>query len=299
MESSDIRKTNKPLAYAMALLAVVIWSSAFPASRYALEYYGPMSLMLMRFISASATLAVIGYFKKIRLPRKQDILKFLAGGFVGVFLYMFFFNLGAVTVVAGVGSFIVASAPVYTLILSRIILKETVKPLCWVGVGVSFCGLIIIMVSQLTEFAFNIGIILILGSALSTGGHNIIQRNFLKNYTALEATTYTIIGATIFMLVFIPGMIRELPGNPTHVNLIVLYLGVIPAALGYLCWGFALSKAEKTTHVAVFLYLIPFAASLLAYLWLDETFPLLTFLGGVVIIAGMFVSNFLGVHDKG
>jgi len=294
MEIPDIRNTNKTLAYIMAALSVLIWSSAFPASRYALEYYSPMTLMLLRFILASATLIIIGFAKKIRLPEKKDILKFLIGGFVGIFLYMFFFNIGAVTVVSGVASFIVASVPVYTLILSRIFLKEVVKPMCWIGVAVSFCGLIIIMFSQLAGFAFNFGAILILGSALSSSVHNILQRGFLVKYTALEATTYSIVGATLFMLVFIPRMIGELPGQPLSANLVVTYLGVVPAALGYLCWGTALSKAEKTTHIAVFLYLIPFSASLIAFVWLGETFSLLTFLGGFIIIVGMAVTNFFG-----
>ncbi|MCL2202204.1 MAG: DMT family transporter [Oscillospiraceae bacterium] len=292
MDLQPLNKPNKTLSYLLALLSVVIWSSAFPGTRYALDYYGPMSLMLMRFIPASITLIIIGIIKKIRLPRKQDILKFLAGGFAGVFLYMLFFNLGAVSVVSGVAGFIVASSPVYTLILSRIFLKETVKPLGWAGVLVSFGGLIIIMVSQVTEFALGAGIFLIFVSAISTGVHSIIQRNFLKHYTALEATTYTMIGATVFMLIFIPEMIREIPGNTLPVNLVVLYLGIVPAALGYLCWGFALSKAENTVKIAVFLYLIPFFASLLAFVWLGETFSLLTFMGGVVIIAGMLLTNF-------
>ena len=294
MDIPDVRNSNKTLAYTMAALSVLIWSSAFAASRYALQYYSPMTLMLMRFLLASATLIVIGFIKKIRLPEKKDILKFLLGGFVGIFLYMFFFNLGAVTVVAGVGSFIVASVPIYTLILSRIFLKEIIKPICWVGVGVSFCGLIIIMLSQLTGFVFNVGVILILGAALSSSVHNILQRGFLLKYSALEATTYSIVGATIFMLVFIPGMLSEIPGKPASVNIVVTYLGIVPAALGYLCWGLALEKTEKTTHIAVFLYLIPFSASLLAFVWLGETFSLLTFIGGVIIIVGMLVTNILG-----
>jgi len=294
MENSGIRSTNKTLAYIMAALSVLVWSSAFPASRYALEYYSPMTLMLLRFILASATLIIIGFIKKIRLPEKKDILKFLVGGFVGIFLYMFFFNLGAVTVVAGVASFIVASIPVYTLILSRLFLKEVVKPACWIGVAVSFLGLIIIMFNQLSGFDFNFGVILILGAALSSSVHNILQRSFLAKYTALEATTYSIVGATIFMLVFIPQMLGELPGQPLVVNLIVTYLGIVPAALGYLFWGIALAKAEKTTHVAVFLYLIPFSASLIAFIWLGETFPLLTFIGGFIIIVGMVITNLLG-----
>jgi len=147
------------------------------------------------------------------------------------------------------------------------------------------------MLSQVTEFSFNIGVLLMLGSAIATSGHNIFQRNFLRTYSALESTTYTVIVATVFMLVFLPGAIREFPGAPLDVNLVVIYLGVFPAALGYLSWGFALSKADKTTHVTVFLYLVPFIASLIAYLWLGETFTLMSFLGGIVIISGMVLSN--------
>jgi drug/metabolite transporter (DMT)-like permease len=171
------------------------------------------------------------------------------------------------------------------------LLKEIVNPYCWIGVAISFCGLVIVMLSQTTEFSFNIGVVLLLGSAICTSGHNVIQRGLLKRYTALEATTYTVLAATLFMLVFLPNLIRELPGSPLAVNLVVVYLGVFPAALAYLSWGLALSKVEKTTHVTVFLYLIPFTASLLGYLWLRETFSLWSFLGGVVIIAGMALTN--------
>jgi len=250
--------------------------------------------MLLRFLFASATLSVIGIARKIRLPEKKDLPKFLAGGFVGVFLYMLFFNIGTASVVSGVSGFIIASAPVFTLIASRLILKEIVKPACWVGVAVSFCGLVTVMLSQTSEFSLSAGIFLLLGSAISTSFHNVIQRGILKKYTALEATTYTILSATIFKLVFLPNVIRELPESPLSVNLVVAYLGIVPAALGYLSWGVALSNAEKTTHVTVFLYLVPFMASLLAYLWLGETFSLWSFFGGVVIIAGMTLTNIFG-----
>ena len=273
------------------MIAVLLWSSAFAGSRYALQHYSPGSLMLLRFILASATLVTIGAIKKIRLPKKKDLPFFLMGGFVGIFLYMFFFNLGAVTVVAGVGSFIIASTPVYTIILSRLLLKEIVKPICWIGVAVSFCGLVVVMLSQTTGFNLNIGLLLMLGSAISSSAHMIIQRNLFKTYTALEATTYSVLVATVFMLVFIPNVIRELPDATLQTNLVVAFMGIFPAALGYLLWGYALSISEKTTNVAVFLYLIPFMASLLAFFWLGETFSLMTLIGGIVIIGGMALTN--------
>jgi len=278
----------------MALVTIIMWSSAFPGLRYSLVYYSPRALMLLRFLFASATLAAIGAIRKIRLPERKDIPKFAGGGLVGIFLYMLLLNYGTVTVVSGVASFIIASAPVFTIILSRLVLKEVVRHVAWIGVMVSFCGLVVIMLSQSEGFEFSTGVLLILGAALATSGHNVIQRSFLKKYSPLEATTYTILSATALMLAFIPALVRELPASPPAVDLVVAYTGVFPAALGYLTWNFALSKAEKTTHVTVFLYLSPFLSSLLGFFWLGETFSPWTMLGGVVIIAGMVLANLPG-----
>ena len=286
------RERGRPaVAYAAALFTVVLWSSAFPASKYSLEYYSPGSIMLLRFTVASVTLLAIGAIRRIKLPKARDIPMFALAGFIGMFFYMYCFNTGTLYVASGISSFIIASAPVFAIVLSRVLLKEVVGPASWIGVGISFCGLAIITLSQTTEFSLNIGILYLLGAAVSTSVYNIIQRKLLRTYSALEATTYTLLIATVFMLVFLPGFIRELPRTPLTVNMVIAYLGVFPAALAYLSWGYALSKVDKTTHVTVFLYLVPFIASLMAYLWLHETLSIWAFLGGIVIIGGMILTN--------
>jgi len=247
--------------------------------------------MPLRFIFGSVTLVLIGAIRRIRLPEKKDLPRFALAGLIGIFSYMILLNYGSVTVVSGVASFIIASSPVFTIIMSRLVLKEIVRPISWIGVAVSFCGLVVIMLSQTEGFTFSLGVLLILGAAIATSGHNVMQRSFLKKYTSLEATTYTVLAATAFMLIFAPNLVRELPGSPLNVNLIVAYMGIFPAALGYLTWNVALSYAEKTTHVTVFLYLSPFLSSLLGFFWLGETFSLWTLLGGIVIIAGMALTN--------
>jgi len=298
MENQQPKKKNRTLAYTMAMITIIMWSSAFPGLRYSLEYYSPLAIMLLRFLIASATLLLIGAIRKTRLPEKKDLPKFAVAGLVGIFMYMILLNYGSVTVVSGVASFIIASSPVFTIILSRLVLKEIVRPIAWIGVAISFCGLVAIMLSQTSEFSFSLGVLLILGAAISTSGHNVMQRSFLKKYTALEATTYTVLAATVFMLAFAPSLIRELPSSPIDVNLVVAYMGVFPAGLGYLTWSIALSNAEKTTYVTVFLYLSPFLSSLLGFFWLGETFSMWTLLGGLVIIAGMALTNLSGKHGR-
>jgi drug/metabolite transporter (DMT)-like permease len=127
----------------------------------------------------------------------------------------------------------------------------------------------------------------------------VILRSLLKTYTSFEITTYCVTSAAVFFLVFIPSVISDLPGGPPlSANLVIISMGVFPAGLAYLTWGYALSKAEKTAHVTVFVYLTPFIATLIGYFWLGEAIYLLSILGGVAIIAGMVLTNTLGKSKK-
>ena len=274
-----------------ALGTIFLWASAFPAVKYLLDYYSAESIMLFRFIIASLTLGIIVAIKKVKLPEKKDLPLFGIGGFVGIFLYMWLFNTGADAVPSGVSGFLIASAPVFTTLFSIFILKEKVKLLSWLGMFVSLGGLIMITVSQMRGFALNMGVILLVGASISTSLYIIIQRQLIKKYTPLEATSYCIFFGTLFMFVFLPDFIREIPGVPVFANMVSIYLGVFPAALAYLSWSYALSKARSTANVTMFLYLIPFLATLLAFFWLDERLSPSAFIGGIVIILGMFISS--------
>jgi len=289
LKNQDAKKQT--LLYAAAMLATFLWASAFPATRYALQYYSPVSLMVMRFVAASITLGIVGIIKGIRLPKLKDLPMFAASGLTGVFLYSYLFNTGSVSVPAGVSSFIIASSPVFTLLLTRVFLKEIVKPLCWIGVLISFCGLAVVTLTQTTEFSFDLGVFLVILAALSSGTYSTIMRVLTRSYTALEATTYTIITGSLGTLLFLPTAIREIPDSNLTVNIVIVLMGVFPAALAYLAWSYALSKAKKTAHVTVFSYLIPLISALVAYVWLRETVSIYTFIGGFVIIGGMLLTN--------
>lgn len=291
--------TNKPssqaFTYFAAIIAMILWASAFPATRYVLQYYSPATIMLLRFTAASITLIIIGIIRKIRLPNKKDLPLATLSGLSGVFLYSLLFTTGSVTVIAGISSFIISTAPLFTLILSRIILKEKLKLICWVGVGVSFIGLAGVTLSQITEFTFNLGVLLLICAAISSAVYTIVIRRLTTKtttaYNALEVTTYTIVIGTIGMLIFIPYAIREIPESNVTVNLLVLLMGILPSAIAYLSWSYALAKAEKVAHITVFTYLIPFISALIAYFWLDETMSIYALIGGIVIIIGMLMTN--------
>jgi len=274
-----------------ALITVSLWASAFPAVKYLLDYYSAESILVFRFLIASLVLLAIIVLKKVKPPAKKDIPLFVLAGFLGIFLYSWLFISGVNTVPSGVSSFLIASAPVFATLFSIVFLREKVKLLAWLGIILSFCGLMLVTISQMSGFVMNMGVVLLVGASISTSLYTIIQRKLTRKYTPFEAAAYSVLFGSLFTLVFLPGLAREISTVPLVVNIIPLYLGIFPAAIAYLSWSYAISKARSTAQVTMFVYLIPFLASLLAFFWLDERIALVAFVGGVVIILGMLISG--------
>jgi len=284
-------KNAKIMPYLAAGGTVLFWSSAFPAVKFSLDYFSPAALMLFRFLIATAVLLTYCTIKKVPLPERKDLPMFISCGFVGLFLYMWAFNTGTDMVTSGISGFIIASAPVFTLILSIIFLKEKSGVMIWIGVLISFVGIVIIAFTQVTDLQLNAGVWLLLAAAIAASIFIIMQRQLLKKYSVMQVTAYPIAFGTLFMCIFLPNLFREIPAAPMSANLVVVYLGLFPAAIAYFLWGYALNRSEKTVYVTSFLYLSPFLTTIFAFFWLGEIMPPLAFVGGIVVIAGMIITK--------
>lgn len=73
-------------------------------------------------------------------------------------------------------------------------------------------------------------------------------------------------------------------------TLVIVYLGIFPASIGYIAWSYALARIPASRAVS-FLYFMPFVATLLGWLWLSEVPKLLSVFGGVVAIFGVWLVN--------
>jgi len=287
------------LTYAAAMISVVLWAANLPATRFIMQYYSFGSLALFRFVVAALFLAAIAAKRNTPLPKKKDLPLIFLTGIAGVFLFTIFLNIGASMVVSGIASFIINSSPIFALLFTLILTKERMNKWCWIGVLVSFAGLMAVMIVQTAEFSFNIGLVLLLIAGTVYGLYHVLSRILFKSYTFFQATIFSLIAGTIFFFIFTPDLIRDWQsGFPFYIHIIVVVMGILPAAVANLSWGYALSTAEKTAHVTAFLYLTPFLATLIGFLWMGETFSLWALLGGAVIVGGMILTNTLGKSKK-
>jgi drug/metabolite transporter (DMT)-like permease len=275
-------------------LALLLWAAAFPGIRAGLRSYGPGELALLRFGTASLVLAVIGAVARIRIPARADLPRIALAGLVGISAYHVALNFGERTVESGAAALIIASAPVFTALFSLRALGERLTGAGWAGVAVSLAGVTVVAFGESGGVSLNADALLILVAAICYAIYSVVSKKGLAHYSALEFTTYAIWAGTVPLLLFAPGLLRELPVAPLPDTLAGVFLGVFPGAIAYVLWSYGLARMPASV-IATFLYFQPLNAAIIAWLWLGEVPALLTVAGGLVAVAGVAIVNARGL----
>lgn len=272
------------------LITLALWGTAFPGIRASLQVYAPGHVALLRFLAASAILAVYALLTRMRLPERQDIGLLLLLGLVGVAGYHATLNHGLVAVTAGPASMLVNTAPVFTALLAVRFLGERVAVRGWIGLGMSLCGAVLISLGEGRGLRLAPEAFLLLAAALSTSLGNVMQKPLLLRYSPLEVSAWSIWIGTLCLMAFSPGLIETMRSAPLGSTLLVLYLGIFPIAVVYVAWAYVLSQLPASRAVSI-LYLLPVVATLTGWLWLREIPALLSLAGGLLALSGVVIVN--------
>lgn len=277
-----------------ALVTIFFWSLAYVLTRLTLQYFSAFSLGFLRYFVASCALIVMAVAAKMQLPRKKDLLWFLAAGAIGFFFYMIAFNQGQATVTAATGSVVIATVPVITALFARFVYKETLKKFQWLAIGVEFLGVAVLTLMNST-FSVNTGLLWLFLAALALSIYNLLQRKLTRQYTALQASTYSILFGTCLLAIFAPAAVEEIARAPGIQYFYLAVLGIGSSAIAYVSWAKAFSKARKTSQVSNYMFVTPFLTSILGFLLAGEVPDRATLVGGSIILLGVLLFNFGGI----
>lgn len=276
-----------------AAVTIVFWSLAYVLTRLSLQYFSAFSLGFLRYMIASCALAVIAILTKINLPRKKDVLWFLAAGGIGFFLYMVTFNQGQATVTAATGSVIIATVPVMTALFAHFVFREKLRVFQWIAIFIAFAGVAVLTLLN-GMLSINKGLFWLFFAALALSIYNLLQRKLTKTYSALQTSTYSIFFGTLLLTVFAPTSFREAVHAPTIQFVYLAVLGVCSSAIAYVSWAKAFSKATQTSQVSNYMFVTPFLTSILGFLLAGEIPDCATLIGGGIILIGLLIFNYGG-----
>jgi len=284
-------KNWKESFHPYAMITTVCWSLAYVLTRIALRHFSVFSLGFLRYFIASLTLFLIAVMTKIALPKRSDLKWFVAAGTAGFFLYMIFFNKGCETVTSSTSSILIATVPVMTALLARVIMGELLNGYQWAAILLEFTGVILLTLTD-SIIMVNKGVLWLILAAVSLSIYNLLQRKLTKAYSALQTSAFSIFSGTIMLSIFSPIALKEVQAAPASMMASVLILGIFSSAVAYVAWSQALSKAEKISSVSNYMFITPFLASLLGFVLAGEKPESSTITGGAVILSGMIIFYF-------
>jgi drug/metabolite transporter (DMT)-like permease len=279
------------LAVVAALVTVTAWASAFIGIRDVGEEMSAGALALGRLLVASAALALIVAIRREPLPARRDLPLIALCGVLWFGLYNVALNEAERHVDAGTAAMLVNVGPILIALLAGVILHEGFPRSLLAGSAVAFAGAIVIgLATSEGGLAASGGAALCLVAALSYAGGVVSQKPVLARVSALQVTFLACAVATLACLPFAPTLVDEAGDASGSAIRWTVYLGLVPTALAFTTWAYALSHTTAGRMGAT-TYLVPPLAILMAWLILDETPPGLAVAGGALCLVGVVLAR--------
>lgn len=280
MSSSHALKMR--LAPWALLLVSAAWGLAFVVMKDAIEKQSVNSFLFSRFLVA--VIAMVLLKPSVLKTINREILKkgFIAGLFLasGYILQTF----GLALTGAAIAGFITGLYVVATPVLAAILLKVRITPFTWSCVALATLGLALL---SLKGWSLGLGEFLVFLCAIAFAAHIIALSRWSNG---LDVYAMTIVQLATCAL--LTGAISFAQGYEAPVDLsgwlVVLYTAVVCTAVAFVVqtWSQAHMSATK---VAVILTMEVVFAALFAVIFGGENISLRALLGGVLVVAAMFM----------
>ncbi|WP_207892216.1 DMT family transporter [Streptacidiphilus pinicola] len=286
--------TSKParLAAVAAGVTVVLWASAFVGIRSAGHDLSAGPLALLRLLVGAAALGVMVLVRRDQWPSRRDLPRIVLIGVLWFGAYNLMLNAAEQRVDAGTASMLVNVSPILIAVIAGVALKEGLPKSLLLGVAVSFSGVLVIGFGSAQHGHTDwLGAALCIGSAVVYATSVILQKPLLSRVSALPLTFLACVVGVIVCLPFGPQLASELPKAHTSAIAWTVYLGLMPTAVAFTTWGYALART-KAGKLGATTYLVPPISILLGWMMLGETPTWVAVGGGMLCLGGVAVARF-------
>ena len=270
------------------LIIVIIWGSTFALIKGVIDTIPPYTYLAYRFLLAALILVVI-FWKRLK---KLNIMILKKGSLIGIFLFLGYTlqTVGLKYTTATKAGFITGFSVVLVPIISFLLLKEKVSRDSVIGVALATLGLWFLNYNS--SFSFNLGDFLVLLCAFSFAMHIISVGLFSKklDYVLLAITQITV----VFILSLFMALIFERPAihfsYSSDIWWSILITGIFATALAFYMQN-KFQRHSTATKTAIIFSGEPLFAAIFAYILIGEKVGLIAWVGGLLIIFGMIVSQ--------
>lgn len=282
-------------SYWKPLLAVVFWGFSFIATKYALAETRPLVIILLRQLLGIALLTSIALYQKksFAINFKDHKWIILLSGIAS--LHLFIQVTGLQYTSASNTGWIIGITPVFMVLLAYLFFKELITTTQITGITIAFLGLLLLVSKgdlSSIDLISNKGDFLVLLSSFTWAVYSLVGKKITINYPPIMTILYLFIMMSLYLIPFTINRsnINSMLSLSTTAWISILFLGLFCSGIAYVLWAQSLSEMPAT-KVGAFLYIEPFVTVFAAWILLNEEISLLTFVSGLIIIAGVVIVN--------
>lgn len=270
----------------------ILTGTASVTTRYLVTVLDPVEIAFMRYLFGGfAMLPLFFLFRSSRLT-KILLLKIAGLGVLFFALFPFMFSWGFVHTSAARGSLVLATMPIWTMLISKAIGHESVNKSSLIAIGLTLLGLTVALSDKLMLISGDgvlfKGEIIMLFTAIIGAIYAIFARQVLQEVPASTMTPLAMLTGCLCLLPFsLANGIDEhvMALTMTQIGLMV-YLGIFAGGLAFFLLNWVLNKSTAT-FTTIFVTLNPITAIILGYLFLGEAIELNFVIGVVIVFIGL------------
>lgn len=289
---------------------MLIWAGAGIAVKQALLVFSPLTLIVLRFSLAVLFMLLIGLIFRgnevvglQRIERKHLPL-FLLGGLLQPFLYFIFETYTYQSFTSPtIAEALLSTQPILAPIFAFILLREQVTKYNILGILISTGGMLLLLLTGTTSFSIGNpwGVLLAILTVSCSVGYSVVLRRIPTHYSSLTIVFYV---QSISLILFYLLWSGELLLDPSQcVNLEVqsvrnyakpvlsiVYLSLFASVTAFILFCFTV-RYIGVTRANIFNNIRPVFTAILMLLIFSEHLPITKWIGIIVIIIGLFISQ--------
>ena len=288
------------------VFAMLCWAGAGIAVKEALVVFSPLTLIVLRFSLAILLMLLVGLLFRghevlgLQRVEKRDIPLFVLGGLFQPFLYFIFETYTYQSFASPtIAEAMLSTQPIMAPILAFIILREKVTRNNVVGILISTVGMLLLLLVGANNFALGNpwGVLLAIVTVSMSVGYTIILRRIPTRYSSLSIVFYVqLVALVLFYAVWgvfdrqsLQDTIAPLSADLSPV-IAVGYLAVFASVTAFILFCYTVRQIG-VTRANVFNNVRPVFTALLMWVIFDEQLPIWKWVGIIVIVIGLFISQ--------
>ena len=292
--------------YLSVVFAMLCWAGAGIAVKEALVVFSPLTLIVLRFSLAILLMLLVGLLFRghevlgLQRVEKRDIPLFVLGGLFQPFLYFIFETYTYQSFASPtIAEAMLSTQPIMAPILAFIILREKVTRNNVVGILISTVGMLLLLLVGANNFALGnpLGVLLAIVTVSMSVGYTIILRRIPTRYSSLSIVFYVqLVALVLFYAVWgvfdrqsLQDTIAPLSADLSPV-IAVGYLAVFASVTAFILFCYTVRQIG-VTRANVFNNVRPVFTALLMWVIFDEQLPIWKWVGIIVIVIGLFISQ--------